>query len=140
MYLENLPRILVEFLEIIEHLEKQQEIPWEPKDFTSGEKILRKLNSERGLSIEVNVIPPIGHPSGCREILLVAIGIRDNFEKRIYEAFEHIAAKCQGVTKYIVFYTTKWDQIIWLKHKDSFRKFYVIVVRKEPLAKPVRLI
>ncbi|MEM2637423.1 MAG: hypothetical protein QXL15_03630 [Candidatus Korarchaeota archaeon] len=86
---------------------------------------------------EINVIPPIGYPSTCKEILFVAIGNMDNVRLRILEAIEHIHVKCKGTTKYVIFYAVKWDQREWLRHSTSFNE--VSTVLKIPFCKPILL-
>ena len=86
----------------------------------------------------INTIP-IGYPGGCCEELLVAVGNKDDVEKRILEAIEHCAAKCSRITKYVLFYAFKWDSIIWESHKVSFSYNGIIVVKKGFRESPVLL-
>ena len=77
----------------------------------------------------INTIP-IGYPGGCYRELLVAVGNKDDVEKRVLEAIEHCTAKCRRITKYVLFYAFKWDSIIWEAHKSSFYPDGIAVVKK----------
>ena len=90
--------------------------------------------------IPVNVIPPYGRAGSCAEILLVFIGEADDFEIRILEAIEHCAARCRGTTKYVIFYTMKWNDVTWKKHEDSFKLTGIIVVQKPFGRSPLRIL
>ena len=132
---------LTQFLEWLDSIERRLEIPWDRRAIASGKGIVEKIFARGGGSgISVNVIPPVGRPGGCERILFVAIGAKDSIEKRVLEAIEHIAAKCPNRTKYVVFYCAKWNHAAWLKHMDSFRRLGVVVVKKELLSRPIRLL
>jgi hypothetical protein len=90
--------------------------------------------------IPVNVIPQYGRAGSCAEILLVFVGEVDDFEIRILEAIEHCAARCRGTTKYVIFYTMKWNDVTWKKHEDSFKLTGIVVVQKPFGRPPLRLL
>jgi len=132
---------LSQFLEWLNDIERRLDIPWDKQAMNSGKRIVEKIfDRDGGSGMPVNVIPPVGRLGGCERILFVAIGGRDNVKRRILEAIEHIAAKCPNRTKYVVFYCAKWDHVTWLEHMDSFRRFGVVVVKKEFLLRPIRLL
>lgn len=88
----------------------------------------------------INVIPSYGKTGPCTEILLVFVGDSDNFEIRVLEAIEHCAVLCHGITKYIIFYSMKWNEIIWKKHENSFKLTGVTVVLKLFGRHPIRVL
>ena len=140
----HLPEVLQKLIEILESRERDLDIRELPDILKSDKKIISSLISDyEGRVISpygeyVNVIPPLGHPGPCREILLVVIGTNNDVEKRILEAIEHIYAKCAGITKYVVFYAARWNQVSWIQHKNSFGT-NITVVLKMPLAPPIKL-
>ncbi|MCS7232067.1 MAG: hypothetical protein RMJ67_08025 [Elusimicrobiota bacterium] len=92
----------------------------------------------------INVIPSRGK-GVCCEMLLVFIGDKDNFEKRIFQALEHTGIICRNITKYVIFYAFKWETIIWEKHYNSFVELVDkdrlrCVVKKMFRESPIRLI
>jgi len=88
----------------------------------------------------INVIPLYGEPGSCTKILLVFVGETDNFEARILEAIEHCGVLCRGTTKYVIFYTMKWNDVVWKKHENSFRSIGLTVVQKPFGRTPIRIL
>lgn len=88
----------------------------------------------------VNVIPPYGKHGPCTQILVVFIGETDNFELRVLEAIEHCAVLCRGTTKYVIFYTMMWNDVIWKKHENSFKLAGLTVVQKPFGRPPIRIL
>jgi len=98
--------------------------------------IKRKLIGQRSIDgIPINVIPPIGEPGPCADILLVFIGEADSFELRVLEAIEHCGVLCHGKTRCVIFYALKWDDAIWKKHEQSFKIINAVVILK-PFGRP----
>lgn len=95
-------------------------------------------NSFRGTP--VNVIPPHRKHGPCAQILVVFIGETDNFELRVLEAIEHCAVLCRGATKYVIFYTMIWNDVIWKKHENSFRLTNLTVIQKPFGRPPIRIL
>jgi len=118
----------------------------------SGRDLLRNATREEILhpSLEhpyslrgtpVNVIPPYGKPGSCTRILLVFVGETDNFKVRILEAIEHCGVLCRGMTNYVIFYTMKWNDVVWKKHENSFRLIGGLTVVQKPFGRtPIRIL
>jgi len=88
----------------------------------------------------INVIPSYGKTGPCTETLLVFVGETDNFEVRILEAIEHCGVLCRGTTRYVIFYTMKWNDVVWKKHENSFRLIGSTVVQKPFGRMPIRIL
>jgi hypothetical protein len=140
--LDELDRVKYE--ELILRREYEEEVIRRPKPLT-GQWLCRNA-IERGFirpsirhvdikGVPVNVIPPIGEPGPCTEILLVFIGKTDNFEVRVLEAIEHSGVLCYRTTKYVIFYALKWDDVVWKRHEQTFKKINVTVFLK-PFGRP----
>jgi len=117
-----------------------REEPDRRKILRSGTQIVKSLPNNLFGGLGVNVIPPIGVPGSCHEILFVAIGAADSPERRMLEAYEHVSAKCPSVTRGIIFYAARWDASAWIRHEKSFRRFGVSAVLKLPFMEPQILI
>lgn len=122
-----------EILQVLEGLERQTE--YDERRFRRGERIVEEFLGEYASSGSVNVIPG-GVPGLCKGILVVAIGERDDCEKRILEAAEHLV-KCRGTTTQIVFFAAWWNALLWMQHTDAFKhvgvKVYLKLVGSRPL-------
>ncbi len=107
-----LPKGLKDFLDQLDSIEEELG----DEDILDAEKILKRIFGER-LGEEasmmggrrINVIPPIGIPGECAEILYVVFGVKDmldphTFYSRMFEAHKHIIDTCKGTTKYVVFH------------------------------------
>jgi hypothetical protein len=72
--------------------------------------------------IEVNTVPRRRKSnSACMPILVVAIGSKEGVDGIIQKAAKHISVDCPGATKVVIFWTTKWDSLKWIKNADSFQ-------------------
>jgi hypothetical protein len=92
----------------------------------SGEKIIEALARGTGGGNLINVIPG-GTPTGCKEILVVAIGYNDSANERILEAVEHIKTNCPGTTRKVLFLAAWWGVPEWRKHRASFTDVRVLL-------------
>lgn len=152
--LEGIPENILPIIESLNELDsvKREEL-YESRSMGvrrrfTGKQILQNAK-ERGLfgpsllypqGISINTIPPLGRRGSCADVLLVAIGEADNFELRILEAIEHCGVLCRGITRYIVFYAFKWDDIIWKVHEESFKLIGTVIVLKPFGRPPIRLV
>ena len=68
----------------------------------------------------------------CKNELVVMIGSLDDPKQRVLEAIEHLAVKCPGVTKTVVFYALTWSSLVWARHRDSFTRLQVECWLKMP--------
>ena len=94
----------------------------------SGEEIVKKLYGSSQKS-NVNVIP--GEPTArCYGRLDVVVGKSDSIELRILQAIEHSAFRCPK-DKIVVFRTTHWDPVPWLKYVSRFHELSCRVYRKD---------
>src|SRR5271157_5696068 len=107
---------LADVLGVLDGIELELEISAQGRKTPSlkkGEGMIKAL----GTGHSVNVIPG-GEPGPCRDILVVAIGIKDdNINERILEAVEHVTTRCAGKTTAIVFWAAWWDALAWASHK-----------------------
>jgi hypothetical protein len=112
-----------EIRELISHLSSiEQELlgeagarpPW-----NSGKKIIERLAPAGRFGQSINTIPS-GAPGGCHPLLIVALGWQEDAEPRILEAVEHLAVRCPGKTREVVFWAPWWSATAWLRHKGSF--------------------
>ena len=45
----------------------------------------------------------------------------------VLRAVKHVNVDCPSKTKYVIFYATKWDSIVWLKNRNDFQRVTVIL-------------
>lgn len=114
-----------------------------PENFETGERMLQRtefsVEDEEG-SGNCNVIPS-GRRGVCRPFLIVAIGASssENLEDRLQQALEHVSSHCRAKTRYIIFWTLKWDVSSWNRYARSFEQLGIVAIRKLKDETPWRL-
>ncbi|NWF77691.1 MAG: hypothetical protein HXY36_03755 [Chloroflexi bacterium] len=111
----------------------------EPRAYTSGEKIVKRiLRSRDELEHRINIIPG-GVPGKCQPALLVAVGSSpsEDVEKRILQAYVHISNWCLATTTLAIFWVARWDAKAWIRYAGCFKN--VVVILKLFGANPTRL-
>ena len=82
----------------------------------------RELREERGprwrLPPGVATIP-CSKRSPCEPILLVLLGEHDDYDRLLLETVEYLAARCSGVTKYVIFHAATWNAMAWVSHREA---------------------
>ena len=102
-----------------------------PVSISGGEDMAKRISNDQRLGGGAFNLIPGGMPGPCRSTLVVAIGVRDSVEERIYQAIEHCFAHCPGVTRYVIFWAAHWDSVSWKSRMRAFSR------RANPTAGPV---
>jgi hypothetical protein len=131
-YQPNLRAGTERVLRYIEDLEARMENPdwvWE-RGYRVADVIIDNARQPDGGDLSefnVNIIPRRRRGSLiCAPILVVAVGFgRDGLEARVREAAKHVSEDCVGVTKAVIFWTTRWDSVKWMRYAESFQNVVV---------------
>lgn len=122
--------------DLLDRLHSREENLSDPSILETGETMIDDNGDKGWVKGAFNVIPG-GVPGGCHETLVVAIGHRDDVEKRILQALAHVNIICKDRTKYIVFWAVVWDTLAWKKYREGFKN--VTTILQPHLAEPITL-
>jgi hypothetical protein len=122
----GLPEDVEQLLKVLGELESSLD----KNTIQKGEDIVGKISGKSAnIGNNINVIPD-GIPGNCEKILVVAIGLNDDIEQRVSQAVEHVTKVCPEITKYVVFWATKWNSVAWAKYCNVFKNKNITVLLK----------
>jgi len=117
-------RIVLEHIVDLEYRIKKPDWTWE-----RGYRVADAIESDvlgpggahsTGILIDVIPVRQAKLPP-CAPVLVVIIGHgRDGLETRMREASAHVNASCGGHVHAVIFWTTRWNSLMWMRHSDSF--------------------